>query len=768
MDANNPVAAALEDQTGVRTFSTGEMAYMLTGLCSDEARAQAANAPLAADLTGGFSEIDDLKGTVEGIRKDIEDQSLNARRLAMLEEMGGDAANTDSLGELDALPTWPVPSVPQVTTSLRTRKPSFDLSDVAVIVGLGEVGPCGSSRTRHELEIGEDLSPAAVLELAWLTGLIRFDDNGRGGTWVDTESDETISEAAIAGRYREAVRERVGIRFIEEETVGFDPKAMPIFTSVYLERDMTFTVSSEEEARGFVQSQPEQTRAVFDEESDTWKITRLAGSIVKVPKETRMNRFVGGQIPKGFDFTRYGVPREMVENTDRLALFNLIATVDAFISAGLSPEELLRWVHPARVGNTQGAGIGGMQSLHRLYTDQLLDVERQSDILQETLINVVAAYTVQAYVGSYGPMSNPVAACATAAVSLEDAVDKLAADKADFIVAGGFDDIGQEGVVGFADMNATANTDDCLEMGFTPSEISRANDVRRKGFVEAQGGGTILVTRASIALEMGLPIYGVVGYAGSFGDGIQKSVPAPGMGALAAALGGQKSPLARALNQFGLSTDDISLVYKHDTSTNANDPNENNLHQQIQQVLGRTEGNPLWVVSQKSLTGHSKGGAAAWQLAGICQALGTGVIAGNKNLDSVDPKMRDFSHMAFSYETLRPGAGALKAGLVTSLGFGHVSGIALILHPDTLMTYLSKSVRDAYQDAVQARNRDERDRMTDIFLGVENAFTKRTHRRFQADDGSEAQEVEERNMLTKTEARFDPMSNAFVTDEGRS
>jgi fatty acid synthase len=130
--------------------------------------------------------------------------------------------------------------------------------------------------------------------------------------------------------------------------------------------------------------------------------------------------------------------------------------------------------------------------------------------------------------------------------------------------------------------------------------------------------------------------------------------------------------------------------------------------------------------------------------------------------------MEDFGHIAFTNETLRPGAGSLKAGLVTSLGFGHVSGIALILHPDALLAHLPKNTRDAYQAVVDERLRDERDRLTDILLGTETAFSKRTHRRFKADDGTEAQEVEEREMLTRTEARFDPIANAFVTDENRS
>jgi len=407
-----------------------------------------------------------------------------------------------------------------------------------------------------------------------------------------------------------------------------------------------------------------------------------------------------------------------------------------------------------------------MQSLQRLYCDHILGEERQSDVLQETLINVVAAYSVQAYIGSYGSMSHPVAACATAAVSLEEGVDKIAAGKADFVVTGGFDDVGREGMIGFGDMNATANSDEVAAMGLEPDEVSRANDMRRKGFVEAQGGGTLLITRGDIATKMGLPVLGVVAYAGSFGDGIQKSVPAPGMGALACVLGGDSSPMAHALKKFNLTTDDIALVYKHDTSTNANDPNENNLHDRIQRVLRRTEGNPLWVVSQKSLTGHSKGGAAAWQLVGLCQALASGRIPGNRNLDSVDPKMADFGHMAFTDRTLN--TGGVEAGLVTSLGFGHVSGIALILHPRHFSAALGMKARQEWNERAEARRRDETTRQIDAMLGEKPAFEKRNDRRFIAGDGTPEQAAEEIRLLTLPDARMDLEKGHFISPGKKS
>jgi fatty acid synthase len=68
------------------------------------------------------------------------------------------------------------------------------------------------------------------------------------------------------------------------------------------------------------------------------------------------------------------------------------------------------------------------------------------------------------------------------------------------------------------------------------------------------------------------------------------------------------------------------VISKHDTSTLANDPNETELHERLADSMGRSAGAPLFIVSQKSLTGHAKGGAAVFQMMGLCQVLRDGVI----------------------------------------------------------------------------------------------------------------------------------------------
>ena len=128
----------------------------------------------------------------------------------------------------------------------------------------------------------------------------------------------------------------------------------------------------------------------------------------------------------------------MANSIDRVALWNIVATVDAFLSAGFSPTELMRWVHPSLVASTQGTGMGGLTSMQTMFHGNLLDTNKPNDILQETLPNVVAAHVIQSYVGSYGSMIHPVGACATAAVSLEEGVDKIRLGKAELVVTGGY------------------------------------------------------------------------------------------------------------------------------------------------------------------------------------------------------------------------------------------------------------------------------------------------------------------------------------------
>ncbi|RPA12678.1 type I polyketide synthase [Gordonia sp. OPL2] len=712
MGHNDGMVDAVE-AAGVRTWSTEEMAANLLGLCTPDHRAHARSQAIVADFTGGLDPSIDLKA---------------------LAGAAADTASSDAEDSEEAAPTVAaLPAPARAATGMTPQWPSIDArpEDLVVIVGAGELGPYGSSRTRLEMEVHEKLSAAGVVELAWNTGLIHWDTAPKPG-WYDTESGDPVPESEIAERYHDEVVSRCGIRRYADEGAMVD-NTSPLLTSVFLDEDLTFTVSSEAEARAFASANPEKTRVAENAETGDWQVTRLAGTEIRVPRQFSLSRTVGGQIPTGFDPTRWGVTPDMAESIDRVALWNLVATVDAFLSSGFTPSELMRWVHPGLVANTQGTGMGGMTSMRELYINTLLGESKANDILQEALPNIVAAHVVQSYVGSYGAMIHPVAACATAAVSVEEGVDKIRLGKALFAVAGGFDDLGIEGIVGFGDMSATAESAKMSARGIDERRFSRANDRRRGGFVESAGGGTILLARGDVAAQMGLPVLGVVAWAQSFGDGVHTSIPAPGLGALGAARGNDASPLALSLSALGVSADDVAVISKHDTSTRANDPNESELHERIASAIGRGDGAPLFVVSQKSLTGHAKGGAAAFQLIGLCQLLRDGVIPPNRSLDCVDEQMRDYPHLVWPRETLDLGERfPLKAGMLTSLGFGHVSGLIAVVHPEAFVATLDAEQAPEYRRMSAERSRKGNHRLLEAMCGVEPAYQRPPNRRFDA------------------------------------
>ncbi|KHO30260.1 type I polyketide synthase [Corynebacterium minutissimum] len=666
MGGNDALVPAAE-KAGIKVWSPEEISSELMDLASTDVREQAAYAPVEKDLTGGL-------------------EGFSLKELAADVEPVGDVAQEkkDAPATITALPN----QVQAVQPGLEEKvgQVTTDLEDMVVIAGIGEVSSWGSGRTRFEAEYGlqrdgsAELTAAGVLELAWMTGLVEWREDPHPG-WFVVNDDEEIAEEEIFERFRDEVVARCGIRTLTDKYHLTDRGSIDL-TTVFLDRDVTFTVDSEATARDIQEADPEFVSIV--EVDDEWQVTRRKGATVKVPRKATLTRTVAAQMPDDFDAAKWGIPEHMLDSLDRMAVWNLVTAVDAFTQAGFSPAELLRSIHPGQVATTQGTGIGGMESLHKVFVSRFLGEERPSDILQEALPNVIAAHTMQSLVGGYGSMIHPIGACATAAVSIEEAVDKIALGKADVVVAGGIDDVQVESLQGFGDMNATAETATMTAKGIDDRFISRANDRRRGGFLEGEGGGTVLLVRASLAADLGLPVLAVVAHAASYGDGAHTSIPAPGLGALGAGRGRENSRLARSLRGLGLTPNDVRVLSKHDTSTNANDPNESELHSLLWPAIGRDKDQPMFVISQKTLTGHSKAGAALFQTGGIIDVFRTHRIPANVSLDCVDPLIAPKApNLVWLRSPLDLAAAGhnVKAAALTSLGFGHVSALIVYAHP---------------------------------------------------------------------------------------
>ena len=720
MAGNDHLAPAVAD-LGVRTFTAAEMGSLLAATTTPNSQLRPKDRPWSVDLSGGLNSGLDLRNVIHS---------------------GGTEAEDDESEFESTIPALPY-DTRQLTPWVKDLgiKPEIPADDMIVIAGTGEIGPWGARATRHAAEIRK-IHPDTVTELAWRCGLIKWDR--QSAEWRDIASDAAVAEHEIAERYQAQVAERCGIRPLSNEA-GLE--AGTTYIPVRSEQPVTLSATDEADARflagdvGVVRRNP----------SDQWSVTLPKNASLHLVADRAMKRSVGGQLPTGDDPGRYGL--EPNSGIDPLAGWNLVATAEAFRDAGVEPEELRATYHPSRIGNTQGSGMGGMNSIKSLYVDPMSGREHANDLLQEALGNVISAHVNQEFVGGYGPMSHPVAACATAAVSLEDAVDKILLDKADIIVAGGWDDLSVEGIEGFADMAATADNQALLDAGISPDRQSRPGDRRRAGFVESAGGGSFLVCRGKVARELGLPVRAVLMYASSFGDGINASIPSPGLGALGAATGGASSPLAQALRRHGLIADDITVVSKHDTSTAANDPNEAEIHARIQQALGRSPGLPLRVISQKSLTGHAKGGAAAWQVSGVCDVFASDLIPGNQSLVSVDPEVVP-EPLVVDYRVMRR-ADPVKAALVSSLGFGHVSSVLALAHPAVFTAAMNEEEAGNYCARANRRHHQGRGAQLAARYDRDPVLQRRRDRGFPKKDAREM----EATLLLNPDQRFSATSS---------
>ncbi|MBF0491737.1 MAG: DUF1729 domain-containing protein [Deltaproteobacteria bacterium] len=829
MRENNAVAEEMEKR-GVRTFSPREMAFNLLALLHPRMIREAQKRALLLNLNGGFEEIPELANLNRSLGKEILERKTlkealfkeNARELEALGRTETKARESSAKANFN----FGFPALPSLERlqELKRLQGMHDLSKVTVAVGFGEVSPWGNARTRWEMESTGEFSMEGCIEMAWIIGKIKY-HNGpleiegkmqNYAGWIDIKTKAPVAAHEVKAKYEKEILEHSGIRIVEPELVhGYDPSKKMFLREVALTEDLNnIEVANEAEADNFI-LQHGKDKAIKQQRNGTWFVTLKAGAVIRVARAMKFNRFVAGQIPTGFDPTRYGIPEDFAKKVDPTTLYTLISTAEALISAGVTdPYEFYQYIHNSKLGNTIGGGMGGMNSIRLSFRERLLEAQVQSNILQEQLINVIPAWVNMMLLSASGPVITPVGACATAAASIEAGAGLIEQGKAKIVMVGGADDFGEEGSYEFANMQATNNSEEDIAAGRVPAEHCRPATDTRAGFLESQGAGVQILMSADMAILMGLPIYGIVALTHTAMDGQGSSVPAPGQGILTSAqeiksawrendlldfntrrrevqsrvnkiraserrqidkmnrtatelrasagesaaqafIWGESariaidtqadismvhqkygqgfwrthnaaieqlinnnegrfsdevkaeawkhyiSPLRGALAVWGLTPDDIEFASFHGTSTNANDYNESQVNDKQQLHLERSTGNPLLTIWQKWLTGHPKGAAAAFMANGALQAMQTGIVPGNQNLDNVDPALRKNENLVFLDSSVNHGR-SLKAGLLKSFGFGQAGGEVLLINPEYLFASLERPVFDRYS---QDRNK---------------------------------------------------------------
>ena len=587
-------------------------------------------------------------------------------------------------------------------------------------------GPCGSARTRWEAEKDGVFSITGCVELAWIMGLVKYHNGTLQGKdycgWVDVESNSPIADAQIKAKYEKYMIEHTGIRVVERQSHDLtDPSQTQMLHEVFVTEDLDPFEVSIETAEELRREHGDKVTLVPTADGDNASVTIRKGVTLLIPKSVSARGTIGAQMPTGWDAKRYGIPDDIIAQVDPVTLYALVSTVEAFLSAGITdPYELYEHVHVSDMGNAVGTSLGGLKSLHDMFKQRFLDRQVQKDILAETFVNTTAAWVNMLLLGASGPIRTPVGACATSLESVDTGYDLIMNGKAKAVLVGGTDYLERDIAAEFSNMQATIDASKDAARGRTPKQGSRPTASSRAGFVEGEGCGIQLLTTARLALDMGLPIHGIIALTHTAADGIGRSVPAPGKGVLTAAtersvtsgspaptldlasrrrrlhrrqrqieakramdlrwinaltnpddassdsgpLGhdlmspmtpisasvttpeaiqayvagqvqqvnseaarahkdalntygndfyrgtdGAIAPLRGALAVWGLTVDDLDVASLHGTSTVMNDINETSVLEGQLERLGRTRGNVLPCVAQKSVLGHGKGAA---------------------------------------------------------------------------------------------------------------------------------------------------------------
>lgn len=552
MGGNNIVAEGLE-RYGVRTFSQQEMAFNILGLMSPTIVELCQIEPVFADLNGGFQFIINAKELMTDIRRDIMEKSEIRKAVTKetaIENTIVNGENSEALYkkvtiepranikfEFPELPDWK-----QEIEPLNGKlKGMVDLDKVVVVTGFSEVGPWGNSRTRWEMEAYGQFSLEGCVEMAWIMGLIKNHNGPLKGKsysgWVDAKTGDPVDDKDVKPKYEKYILEHAGIRLIEPELFkGYDPKKKQLLQEVVIEEDLEQFEASKETAEEFKREHGDKVEIFELSDSGEFTVRLKKGATLLIPKALKFDRLVAGQIPTGWNAKHYGIPDDIISQVDPVTLYVLVCTAESLLASGITdPYEFYQYVHLSEVGNCVGSGLGGTTALQGMYKDRYMDKPLQKDILQESFINTMSAWVNMLLLSSTGPIKTPVGACATAVESIDIGYETIVEGKARVCFVGGFDDFQEEGSYEFANMKATSNAEDEIAHGRTPKEMSRPTTTTRNGFMESQGCGMQIIMSARLALDMGVPIYGVIAFTATATDKIGRSVPAPGKGVLTTA-----------------------------------------------------------------------------------------------------------------------------------------------------------------------------------------------------------------------------------------
>ncbi len=351
------------------------------------------------------------------------------------------------------------------------------------------------------------------------------------------------------------------------------------------------------------------------------------------------------------------VAKKDVKKMDVFIQYAIAAAEFARADAGL---EVTPEMAP-RVGVFLASGIGGFSTIEREHRALLNGGPRKISpfFIPASIINL-AAGQVSIRLGAKGPNSATCTACSASAHAVGDAFEVIRRGAADVMVAGGSEAaITPLGVGGFAAMRALSTRND------EPTRACRPFDRERDGFIIGEGAGVIVLEEHDRAISRGASVYAeLVGY-GMSADAFHVTAPAEdGNGA--------QRVMRAAIDQAGISPDQVDYINAHGTSTPFNDRIETLA---IKRCFG-DHAHKLAISSTKSMIGHTLGAAGGIEAGIAALTVREQVIPPTVNLENPDPDCD------LDYVPIVKRSATIDYALSNSFGFGGTNASLLFKRYD--------------------------------------------------------------------------------------
>lgn len=350
---------------------------------------------------------------------------------------------------------------------------------------------------------------------------------------------------------------------------------------------------------------------------------------------------------KGWDPLEH-FDRKEARKLDPYAQYGMVAARQAVAQSGLAESN----PDLDRVGVIFGSGIGGLFTFQQEIMSFASGdgTPRFNPFFIPKMIGDICAGHISMEYGFRGPNYACVSACASATNAIIDAFNAIRYGKADAMVSGGAEAaVVEAGIGGFGAMKALSTRND------DPAVASRPFDVHRDGFVLGEGAGAVVLESLEHAQARGANIICEVMGGGASADAHHMTAPHPeGLGA--------RNVMRAALQDAGMSPDELDYVNVHGTSTPLGDLAE---VKAIEEVFG-DHAKTLSISSTKSMTGHLLGAAGAIETLACIMAITEDVVPPTINSTDPDPALNQSLDYTFNVKKER----TVRAALSNTFGFG--------------------------------------------------------------------------------------------------